>query len=162
VALRCTTAGCPYELTDQYATECPDGHPYDPDAGSEVQMRAVTDLAPPPGQQDKSVATPGPTIVVLVGGRRVRATSPVELGRALTSPAASVFEPYPNVSRSHATIQVVGTELEVRDLGSKNGTFVRGRGITLEQVPSGEQIRLARNCQVTLYIDGSGAPGRPP
>jgi DNA-binding winged helix-turn-helix (wHTH) protein len=36
----------------------------------------------------------------------------------------------PRVSRRHACIRVRGTEASIEDLGSKNGTFLRGRKLT--------------------------------
>jgi DNA-binding winged helix-turn-helix (wHTH) protein len=64
------------------------------------------------------------------------------LGRA---PTASVWIDSTSVSRSHARIVVAGGRATLEDLGSKNGTFVRGRRITGPTVLAhGDVIRLGR------------------
>jgi len=62
------------------------------------------------------------------------------LGRA---PDAGVWIDAPGVSRSHAQITVAGRHATVEDLGSKNGTFVKGERITAPyHLADGDQIRL--------------------
>jgi DNA-binding winged helix-turn-helix (wHTH) protein len=62
------------------------------------------------------------------------------LGRASD---AGVWIDAPGVSRNHAQITVAGREATVEDLGSKNGTFVRGERITApHRLADGDQIRL--------------------
>jgi DNA-binding winged helix-turn-helix (wHTH) protein len=62
------------------------------------------------------------------------------LGRA---PDAGVWIDAPGVSRNHAQITVAGRDATVEDLGSKNGTFVRGERITAPyRLADGDQIRL--------------------
>jgi len=61
------------------------------------------------------------------------------IGRA---PDASVWIDAAGVSRHHARIVVVDAPT-IEDLGSKNGTYVRGRAITKPQpLTDGDQIRL--------------------
>jgi DNA-binding winged helix-turn-helix (wHTH) protein len=49
----------------------------------------------------------------------------------------------PSVSRHHARIRVDGTTATVEDLGSKNGTYVRGERLTtLSPLRDGDEIRL--------------------
>ena len=49
----------------------------------------------------------------------------------------------PKVSRRHARFLVAGTQARVEDLGSKNGTFVRGARITMSTaLTSGDRIRI--------------------
>ena len=51
----------------------------------------------------------------------------------------------PTVSRRHARILVTGGQAILEDLGSKNGTFVRGRRITAPTVlTDGDDFRLGR------------------
>jgi hypothetical protein len=65
---------------------------------------------------------------------------PNVLGRA---PDAGVWIDAPGVSRSHAQITVAGRDATVEDLGSKNGTFVKGERITAPyHLADGDQIRL--------------------
>jgi DNA-binding winged helix-turn-helix (wHTH) protein len=62
------------------------------------------------------------------------------LGRA---PDAGVWIDALGVSRNHARITVAGQDATVEDLGSKNGTFVRGERITSPyRLADGDQIRL--------------------
>jgi pSer/pThr/pTyr-binding forkhead associated (FHA) protein len=61
------------------------------------------------------------------------------LGRA---PDAGVWIDAAGVSRHHARIVVTQTPT-IEDLGSKNGTFVRGEAVTKAQpLSDGDQIRL--------------------
>jgi pSer/pThr/pTyr-binding forkhead associated (FHA) protein len=49
----------------------------------------------------------------------------------------------PSVSRRHARIVIAGEVATVEDLGSKNGTYVRGRRITAPvPLADGDQIRI--------------------
>ena len=62
------------------------------------------------------------------------------LGRA---PDAAVWIDALGVSRHHARIVVSGPEATVEDLGSKNGTFVRGQRVQApHRLADGDQIRL--------------------
>lgn len=62
------------------------------------------------------------------------------VGRA---PDAAVWIDALGVSRNHARITVVGQEVTVEDLGSKNGTYVRSQRITTPyRLADGDQIRL--------------------
>lgn len=51
---------------------------------------------------------------------------------------ADVVIDYPGISRLHALIRVVGDEITVEDLGSKNGTHVNGSRIT-RRTPAGQR-----------------------
>lgn len=62
------------------------------------------------------------------------------LGRA---PDATVWIDVPGVSRHHARIRLAGEEATLEDLGSKNGTYLRGRRITAPSpLTDGDRIRL--------------------
>jgi DNA-binding winged helix-turn-helix (wHTH) protein len=62
------------------------------------------------------------------------------LGRA---PDAAVWIDAPGVSRHHARIRLEGAGATVEDLGSKNGTYLRGELVTAPSALSdGDQIRL--------------------
>jgi pSer/pThr/pTyr-binding forkhead associated (FHA) protein len=62
------------------------------------------------------------------------------LGR---DPDADVFVDMPNVSRRHARIVVDGAAATIEDLGSKNGTFVRGLRIASPTpLVDSDEIRL--------------------
>ena len=78
----------------------------------------------------------------LVWDTRQIALNPGEniLGRARD---ASIWIDAAGVSRHHARIRVEGADATLEDLGSKNGTYVRGRQITSPSaLADGDQIRL--------------------
>ena len=54
----------------------------------------------------------------------------VESGTTIGREGCDITLADPDVSRRHATIQIVGRELSIEDLGSTNGTFVNGEAIT--------------------------------
>jgi len=64
----------------------------------------------------------------------------------------------PTVSRHHARIFVAGETATLEDLGSKNGTYVRGQAVTSPvQLADGDQIRIGvfEITFRTLTADGS-------
>jgi DNA-binding winged helix-turn-helix (wHTH) protein len=62
------------------------------------------------------------------------------LGRA---PDAGIWIDAPGVSRHHARIRLQSSTAAVEDLGSKNGTYVRGERVTAPtRLADGDQIRL--------------------
>jgi pSer/pThr/pTyr-binding forkhead associated (FHA) protein len=62
------------------------------------------------------------------------------LGRA---PDAAVWIDAPGVSRHHARISLDGAAATLEDLGSKNGTYLRGEKVTRQSpLNDGDQIRL--------------------
>lgn len=62
------------------------------------------------------------------------------LGRA---PDAEVWIDAPGVSRRHARISVEGSDATLEDLGSKNGTYLRGEPVTAPApLHDGDRIRL--------------------
>jgi hypothetical protein len=59
------------------------------------------------------------------------------------SPEAGVWIDAAGISRHHARVTVKAGETTIEDLGSKNGTFVRGTRITTcHPIVDGDQIRL--------------------
>ena len=65
---------------------------------------------------------------------------PNVLGRA---PDAAVWIDAPGVSRHHARIRLDGADAVIEDLGSKNGTYLRGQPVTAPcALSDGDQIRL--------------------
>jgi DNA-binding winged helix-turn-helix (wHTH) protein len=49
----------------------------------------------------------------------------------------------PSVSRHHARIRIAGADITIEDLGSKNGTFLRGERLTAATpLEDGDEIRL--------------------
>lgn len=78
----------------------------------------------------------------LVWESRQIALNPGEniIGRA---PDVAIWIDAPGVSRHHARILLEGSNAAVEDLGSKNGTYLRGERITASAaLTDGDQIRL--------------------
>jgi DNA-binding winged helix-turn-helix (wHTH) protein len=77
---------------------------------------------------------------LLMGGRRL----PLRLGENILGrePEDGINLDSPTVSRRHARISISGTDVVIEDLGSKNGTFVRGEPVsTAVQLKDGDEIR---------------------
>jgi DNA-binding winged helix-turn-helix (wHTH) protein len=69
---------------------------------------------------------------------------------------AEVWIDAPGVSRHHARISVKGADATVEDLGSKNGTYLRGRRVTAPSpLCDGDQIRLG-SVVITFRIPAPG------
>jgi hypothetical protein len=67
-------------------------------------------------------------------GHKTELTNHLNIGRDYAfSPLARELTPYTHVSRKHAELLVYGDGVWVRDLGSRNGTFVNN-----EEVPKGQ------------------------
>lgn len=68
-------------------------------------------------------------------------------------PGADIVLDHPTVSRRHVRFTIRGSEVEVQDLGSANGSFVNGR--PLDQKPylmaDGDQLRLG-HLQLRVFI----------
>jgi hypothetical protein len=77
-------------------------------------------------------------------------------------PGADIVFDHPTVSRRHARFTIVGTDLDVLDLSSANGTFVNGR--PLDQRPyrlaDGDQLRLG-HLQLRVYLTPIGESTAP-
>ncbi len=71
-----------------------------------------------------------------------------------------IVVPHGAVSREHAVIRVDGEKIEIEDLGSRNGTFINGRGLTgSSAVAAGSRIRFGT---VELVLAREGFPTPPP
>jgi DNA-binding winged helix-turn-helix (wHTH) protein len=75
------------------------------------------------------------------------------IGRA---PDATIQCDAPGVSRHHARVVVSKGEATLEDLGSKNGTYLKGERITSAHLSDGDEIRLGT---ATLTFRIEGAPG---
>ena len=90
-----------------------------------------------------------PRISWLDGGRQCSA---IIDGRVLvgSSPESGLVIHDPTVSRLHAELETKQNGLWVRDLGSRNGTFVDGLQVTGARVPDKGKIRLG---STELHVD---------
>jgi hypothetical protein len=92
--------------------------------------------------------------IELPGGRAVPLTDkPVAVGRG---PSNEVALDDDTISWHHAQLWVEGGAPWVRDLGSRNGTFVNGERLTgATRVAIGDEIRIGANLE--LKVRGTGA-----
>jgi pSer/pThr/pTyr-binding forkhead associated (FHA) protein len=61
-----------------------------------------------------------------------------------------------SVSRHHARIRVSGTDATIEDVGSKNGTYLRGERLTRPSpLTDGDEIRLG-SVLVKCRLTGTG------
>lgn len=95
-----------------------------------------------------------PAFRLLWGGREISLTPGRNLlGRCRESVA---WIDDPSISRRHAVIEISANEVSIHDLGSRNGTFVRGCRISEEQsLVDGDPVTLGRVPMVfRVFRDG--------
>ncbi|MEO5987470.1 MAG: FHA domain-containing protein [Candidatus Eisenbacteria bacterium] len=80
----------------------------------------------------------------------------VRLGR---SPECDIVLEDPGISREHAELVRTGEGWEVRDLGSRNGTFVNDEQVDRRRLSPGDVVRLGPD--VTLELLHSAQPATP-
>ena len=81
------------------------------------------------------------------------------------SPSASVVIENPYISRRHAQVTKGSDHFEIRDLGSKNGTFVNGTRVeegACQRLHNGDQIELARGQVVLMFQEWGSTATLPP
>jgi adenylate cyclase len=78
------------------------------------------------------------------------------VGRAVTS-EIPIFDP--TISRRHAELRVSAGGVQVKDLGSSNGTFINGARITDGSLAGGDSITFGK--VVFQLIARDATPGRP-
>jgi pSer/pThr/pTyr-binding forkhead associated (FHA) protein len=66
---------------------------------------------------------------------------------------ADVAVPDPDVSRSHAALECHGPRIVLRDLDSRNGTFVGGDRVTQREVEDRTEFRLGGTTFMLLVAD---------
>lgn len=87
--------------------------------------------------------------LVPLGGDRVT------LGKAASNAVA--LEHDETVSRLHAVLENLGHAWSLRDLGSRNGTFLNGEKITAERVlRSGDEVRVGKSRLIFWEVRTSG------
>jgi DNA-binding winged helix-turn-helix (wHTH) protein len=97
------------------------------------------------------VAQEDPSIARLIIGTRE-----IPLGEGETIVGRDLLGT-PDVSRRHAAISVHGGSVRVRDLDSKNGTFVRGKKIDEEtEIANGDEVVFGLTRAIILFNDQSG------
>ncbi|GIW93466.1 MAG: hypothetical protein KatS3mg110_1507 [Pirellulaceae bacterium] len=99
--------------------------------------------------------------LVVVGGDIGRAEIPLKLPAIIgRSREAHLTLPHPLVSRRHCELFERDGRLMVRDLGSRNGTYVANQRVTEAEVPSGALLTIGAITFRAEYDTGSVAPGR--
>lgn len=107
-----------------------------PDASFEVAAAAAAEPAGTEG--DQSVGTRVRAQIEWPWGQRSDVVDVLAVGRDYAfSQLARELTPYTHVSRRHAELLVHGDSVWIRDLGSRNGTFVNN-----EEVPRGQAFLI--------------------
>jgi DNA-binding winged helix-turn-helix (wHTH) protein len=102
-----------------------------------------------------AVAEPS-TRWVICNGRE----SPLAQGAHLIGrdPDVAIMLNSPSVSRHHAKLVVAGDVTTVEDLGSKNGTYLRGQAVTLPTpLTDGDRIRIGAFELTFRVLTGAGS-----
>ena len=96
-----------------------------------------------------------PRLRLFLGEREIPLNEgPNLLGRV---EGAAAWIESPTVSRRHARILVAGTRATLEDLGSKNGTYLRGERISgSARLADGDEVRLGR-VRMTFRVFPGGA-----
>jgi pSer/pThr/pTyr-binding forkhead associated (FHA) protein len=84
----------------------------------------------------------------LPGQQAVLGKVPFRIGR---DSDVEVWLDDPYVSHDHCTFYQIGNTLIVRDLGSKNGTYVNGQRITEACVKPGDRLTLGETSLRAIY-----------
>ncbi|RZT18338.1 FHA domain-containing protein [Mycobacterium sp. BK558] len=99
------------------------------------------------------VFTPTGRELVPLAGQRVT------LGKA--SGNAIALEHDATVSRLHAVFENLGAAWSIRDMGSRNGTYLNGEKITAERVlHSGDEVRVGKSRLIFWMVRESADGGR--
>jgi pSer/pThr/pTyr-binding forkhead associated (FHA) protein len=79
----------------------------------------------------------------------------VTLGKAATNAVALDHDD--TVSRLHAVLEHLGFAWSIRDLGSRNGTYLNGEQISTERVlRSGDEVRVGKSRLIFWEVKGDG------
>lgn len=102
-----------------------------------------------------------PSIVMLATGRQATALvlpAPAELGRRIAAAGQVHDVADERMSRDHAVVSWDGESWHIRDLDSRNGTFVEGERISGEVRRRGDAILRLGHTLFMLLADGRGHP----
>ena len=110
----------------------------------------------------RETAILGLTIVHHPVPKFVGSTCPIDAGESLLlGRGSSAFPPHAfdddRVSRRHATMTLAGAQLQVRDLGSRNGTYVNGRRSEAAELAVGDVVGIGKVLLLLTHIDSSGS-----
>ena len=131
-----------------------------------MPLQSWTEIAlPPPSPEELAAETSGlalprgkrVSLAVVAGpgnGNLYRINRPrVVLGRA--GAGATIELDDPEISRAHAALECHGARIVLRDLGSRNGTFVDERRVDERVLQDGSEFRLGRT-RLMLILTNQG------
>jgi ABC transport system ATP-binding/permease protein len=97
--------------------------------------------ATPPSAPDAARISAGAAYLIAANGERItlRAGTGTQVGRALDN---DIVVNDASVSRHHAVIEALNGAFTVRDLGSQNGTWMRGERINQAPITEGDVIKF--------------------
>lgn len=78
------------------------------------------------------------------------------IGRAGAGSGADVEVPDPEVSRAHAVVECYGARMVLRDLDSRNGTFVAEQRVNERELQDREEFRVGRT-RIMLVLSDAAA-----
>ena len=67
----------------------------------------------------------------------------------------------PALSRRHCVVEASGTQVVIRDLGSRNGVFVNGCPVTERELADGDQIRIGDSALLVVIPATTAGETRP-
>jgi DNA-binding winged helix-turn-helix (wHTH) protein len=122
------------------------GHGY---AFAAEAVEEYPELRPPP-----AAAGPGPPRALLYLGLQA---IPLHDGVLVIGrdPAAAIAVPFPQVSWQHARLTVAAERVSIEDLGSKNGTYVRGQRLAaVTDLTDGDDVQMGTTRLVFVRAPG--------
>src|SRR5690242_8547979 len=116
-----------------------------------------------PSSRITSIAIPVPketapehAYLLVIAGPQMGAMFRVELNRELVigrDDDVDIALTDESVSRRHASIGTQGTSVRLRDLGSRNGTFVAGKPVTDQLLLDGDKIQVGGTTLKFAFTD---------
>jgi pSer/pThr/pTyr-binding forkhead associated (FHA) protein len=120
------------------------------------------EAAPPPSAPAPKLAGAPPEILLFLGDKQLGAFllegGELTIGRI---PGNSIVIDNAGVSRRHAAIHVKGDKVFLQDLGSANGTIVRGQKVDSHELQDGDEITIVKHRLVYRTPKEAEAPSRP-
>ncbi len=145
------------------ACDGPVGEPHPPECPTcGVRLEGTTEAFAPIGGTQEETGTGvvedgvGPVLVVHkgpdVGERFFIDRARLTVGR---DPGCDIFLNDVTVSRSHAVLELAGTEVSIEDAGSLNGTYVNGVRVDKAQLDDGDVIQVGKFQMMFMNRGGS-------
>jgi FHA domain/zinc-ribbon domain len=112
----------------------------------EATMAFTPEALDDEGRPELAAGIQGPALVVRSGGGRAGETFPLDAEETTVgrSPDCDVFLDDVTVSRRHAVVTKSAGGVEIRDLGSLNGTFLNRRRIESAALTDGDELQIGK------------------